>query len=346
MNFRRLLIPFSWLYILITDIRNRLFDKGVLKGVQFDLPVIAIGNLRVGGEGKTPHIEYLIRLLHPQFKTAVLSRGYGRKTTGYREVTTQSTASECGDEPVQFKRKFEEVTVVVDEQRALGIAHLLVDAEDTQVVLLDDAYQHRWVKAGKYILLTAYEHLYTRDAVLPAGNLREKASGAQRADVIIVTKCTPELTEQERSAITHELAPLPHQQVFFTCIQYVQPTALFQTRAFPNHVTSVLLLTGIANPQPLVEYVKHHWGEVKHLAFPDHHTFTENNIQQVIKQWETMPEGTVLLTTEKDAVRLLPFTQLHHLPVFYLPITIGFIDDENEFHKLIYDYVDANTRNR
>lgn len=331
--------------MLVTDIRNRLFDTGVFKSVQFDLPVIAVGNLRVGGEGKTPHMEYLIRLLHPQFKTATLSRGYGRKTKGYREVTLHSTAAGCGDEPVQFKRKFPDLTVVVDEQRALGIAHLLVDSEDTQVVLLDDAYQHRWVKAGKYILLTSYEHLYTRDVVLPAGNLREKASGAQRADVIIVTKCPPDITEQQRTAITGELAPLPHQQVFFSCVQYGSITPLSGKKVVPEVIPGVVLITGIAQPQPMVKYVQQLAKEVTHLSFPDHHEFSAGDIDKMLQTLHNMPKGSILLTTEKDAVRLQPFRALQNEPVYYLPITVGFIAHENEFRNLIYDYVNAHTRN-
>jgi tetraacyldisaccharide 4'-kinase len=342
MNFRRLLFPFSWLYILVTDIRNVLYDKRIFKSASFDIPVIAVGNLRVGGEGKTPHIEYLVQLLQPAKKVAILSRGYQRKTRGYAEVKINSTPEQCGDEPVQFKNKFPETFVAVDEQRALGIAHILMDAEDTEVILLDDAFQHRSVKAGLYILLTSYGRLYTRDAVLPAGNLRERKKGAERAQVIIVSKCPHKLSETEQQEIIRELNPLPHQQVFFTSIGYDRMRPLFAS-SHDTNAENILLVTGIANPQPLLEYCKTRFTAVKHMRFADHHAFTDNDITRIIAEMHTLPQGSILLTTEKDAMRLKEKTALQNLPVYFLPIKTEFLAQEDTFRKTILNYVNTNT---
>jgi tetraacyldisaccharide 4'-kinase len=252
---RNLLLPLSLLYRFGLALRSSLYRAGIYKRTEFDLPIISVGNLSTGGTGKTPHIEYLIRLLRARYPVSTLSRGYGRKTSGFRVAGAADTADTIGDEPMQYHYKFNDISVAVGEQRALAVPELLVERPETQIVLLDDAFQHLAILPGMNILLTEYGRLYTRDNLLPAGNLREPRSAASRADILIVTKCPPALGAEEQVAIRAELAPLPHQSLYFTTLDYEAPVPVAGESTeilSPN----LLLLTGIARPGPLLEHLK------------------------------------------------------------------------------------------
>jgi tetraacyldisaccharide 4'-kinase len=334
---RKILLPFSLLYWGITRVRNIFYNNGTLKSWSFPLPVIAVGNLSTGGTGKTPQTEYLIRLLKDNYRVAVLSRGYKRKTQGYILADADATAHILGDEPYQFHKKFPGILVAVDANRKNGIENLMKFSPD--VILLDDAYQHRRVKAGFYILLTAYGDLYPDDFVLPAGNLREGRSGAKRANIIIVTKCPPNLTEGEQENIINKLKPAKHQQVYFTFIEYDAEIYNSSQAISINEVKNQekLLLAGIAKPQPFYKYLRQENDICK--SYPDHHDFTEKDIDDLLK----LSENRIIITTEKDYVRLagrLPDNRL-----YYLPIKSSFIKDGNNFNQTILNYVGASTGN-
>ncbi|ESU26401.1 tetraacyldisaccharide 4'-kinase [Flavobacterium limnosediminis JC2902] len=341
MNFlRKILFPFAVLYGFVTSVRNILFDKGILKSVAFDLPVIAVGNLSVGGTGKTPQIEYLIRLLSENHKISTLSRGYKRKSEGFVLADATSDAGILGDEPYQFYQKFPSIQVAVDANRINGITQLLSQDNAPEVILLDDAFQHRKVKAGFYILLTAYNDLYCDDLILPAGNLRESRSGADRADVIVVTKCPPQLSAKQQDAIKFRLKPAKHQQVFFTCIEYDGCVYSEEKQLLMEELAGAdkLLLAGIAKPEPFFEYLQD--AKTETLVFPDHHDFTQRDIEAI----KTKAKNNIIITTEKDFVRLkgkLPKEQL-----FYLPIKSSFLNDSAVFDKIILNYVGTSTGNR
>ncbi|MCP9201412.1 tetraacyldisaccharide 4'-kinase [Gramella sp. GC03-9] len=327
---RKILFPFSGGYHLITGVRNWMYDMGLLKSESYDLPVICVGNLNVGGTGKSPMIEYLIALLQDQCKVAVLSRGYKRKTTGFKLVETGDTVAEVGDEPLQFKTKFPDVLVAVEANRREGISRL--QEFEPEVILLDDAFQHRKVRAGFNILLTAYGDLFTGDLLLPAGNLRESASGASRANVMIVTKCPPQLSEEEKSKIILELKPKEDQRVFFSGIEYSEVVhSNFCKISLSEIPEKAILVTGIANPRPLLDYLIAENKVLEHFEFPDHHNFTEKEIREL----ETAP---FILTTEKDYMRLK-----HSLPgekLGYLPIRTKFLGSAKaEFDRIIMDYI-------
>ena len=342
-SFRLLLIPLSLLYGGLIRFRNWLFDRNLLKSTPFNFPLICVGNLAVGGTGKTPMVEYLVRILQDHFNTATLSRGYKRKTKGYGLANEATTALEIGDEPMQFHRKFPKIAVAVGEERLVAIPHLLQDRPDTEVIILDDAFQHRAVHAGLNILLTDYGDLYTRDFLLPAGNLRDSRSSAARAEIIIVTKCKPGLTDTERQELIRELQPLPHQQVYFTEIVYGTPYHLFSREEMTLHAhKDVLLVCGIANPRPLKEKLTASVHSYEMLRFPDHHIFDLDDLNEIKKQFEQLesPEK-ILLTTEKDGVRLLKFeSELAGYPLAVLPIRHAFLFGEAEkFGKQVVEYV-------
>lgn len=350
--FRFLLFPFALLYACATIIRNRLYDIKFIKSYAFNIKTIVVGNLSTGGTGKTPHIEYLIRLLKNDFALATLSRGYGRNTKGFLEVEKNSIANEIGDEPLQFKKKFEAITVAVDEKRVNGIQQLINKYEQLKVVLLDDAFQHRAVKAGLNILLTDYSKLYVNDFILPVGNLRESALGAARANIIIATKCPINLTAAEKKRIEKSLKLKTNQKLFFSFIKYGNLVSFTnnETFAFETKLSSqveVLLVTGIANPKPLKKQIEKYTSNIEHLTFADHHNFTPNDIQTIQKIFTTIAtEKKIIITTEKDFVRLnIPeFSAiLKQLPLFYIPIEIDFIDKQNEvFNQVILNYVRTN----
>ncbi|WEK33997.1 MAG: tetraacyldisaccharide 4'-kinase [Candidatus Pseudobacter hemicellulosilyticus] len=342
---RMLLFPFSLLYGAIVWLRNRLFDKGVLKSSSFNIPIICVGNLSAGGTGKSPMVEFLLRWLRNRQPAAVLSRGYKRKTRGYALAGPQSTALEIGDEPMQFHLKFPEVTVAVGEERIVAIPQLLHDRPDTRVIVLDDAFQHRSVKAGFNILLTDYNNLFTRDWFLPTGDLRDEKGSAKRADLLIVTKCPATLEPTEKEAIRKEIRPLPGQHLFFSTIRYGQPYHIIsrETRSVQEG-TEVLLVSGIANPDPLKRQLQETAATYYEILYSDHHIFSIDDLKEIVKRFQHInAPDKIILTTEKDAVRLMKFEQqLKELPVYVLPIEMQFLfGEEPLFTDLITNFIAA-----
>ena len=283
-----------------------MFDKNILNSASFNFPIICVGNLAAGGTGKTPMTEYLIRLLKNDFKTATLSRGYKRKTIGFAIADEKTTALEIGDEPMQFHQKFPVVTVAVGEERIVAIPQLLHQRPETEVIILDDAFQHRQVKAGLNIILTDSSNLYTRDFILPAGDLRDVRSSSKRADIIIVTKCKADLSEVKKKNIISEIDPLNNQAVYFTTIVYSKPYHLFTKKTIDiEHDYGILLVCGIANPKPLKEHLTKHADSYEMLRYADHHIFHSNDLKDIKQHFDKIPGNKkVILTTEKDAVRL------------------------------------------
>ncbi len=336
---RKILFPFAILYGIITSIRNFLFDKGVLKSTSFDIPIIAVGNLSVGGTGKTPQIEYLIRLLSDKYKIATLSRGYKRQSEGFVLADENSNAVILGDEPFQFFQKFKNIQVAVDANRTNGIQQLLSQSKKPEIILLDDAFQHRKVKAGFYILLTSYGDLYADDWMLPTGNLRESRSGAKRANIVIVTKCPANIEELEQENIRRKLKLEDSQQLYFTCIDYddciYSQTEKIAVEDIKN--SQKLLLAGIAKPAPFFKFLKSDDDEC--LTFPDHHHFTEADIVTIANKAKEYK----IITTEKDYVRLKDTNIAPQL--YYLPIKSSFINYQNNFDTTILNYVGKSSRN-
>lgn len=338
-----LLLPFSLIYGLIVYLRNWMFDKNILRSATFNLPLICIGNLAVGGTGKSPMVEFLIAKLKNSYNVAILSRGYKRKTSGYTLATDQSTALEIGDEPMQFYNKFPDVTVAVGEERVVAIPQLLHDKPGTRVIILDDAFQHRSVKAGFNILLTDYNNLFTRDWFLPTGDLRDQQKSARRADIIVVTKCPQDLSLAEKNQLIKEVKPGPGQQIFFTAISYGKPYQVITRRPWLEVKTAeILLITGIANPGQLKKYLEEKFNGFDELAFSDHHIFTIDDLKYILKKFDQIQSpGKILLTTEKDAVRLQKFSQqLRELPFYVMPIQPVFLfHEENQFTRLITTFI-------
>lgn len=342
-SFRILLFPFSLLYWVGITIRNKLFDKNIFKSSSFALPLICVGNLSAGGTGKSPMVEYLVQLLKSNYKVATLSRGYKRKTKGYTLANNQTTALEIGDEPMQFHLKFPDVPVAVGEERLVAIPELLQDRPSTEVIILDDAFQHRSVKAGLNILLTEYSNLFTRDFYLPTGDLRDLKSGYKRANIIVVTKCKADIDANEKRRIIKELKPLSHQQVYFTAIEYgtirhLTNDSLFNWKAD----TEILLVTGIANPKPLKKMVEEKTPSYHLLQYADHHIFTIDDLAEIKKRFKKIETtNKIILTTEKDAVRLIKFKkEVADWPVYVVPIKHRFLFTEGEkFDTQITDFI-------
>lgn len=331
---RMLLFPFSVLYGGIVTLRNLLFDAGILKATSFDMPIICVGNLSVGGTGKTPQIEYLIRLLQNDYKVAVLSRGYKRKSKGFVLAKKKSKVSDLGDEPFQYHKKFDKIKVAVDGNRVEGVQKLLEKKPNTQIVLLDDAYQHRKIKAGYQVLLTSYSGLFYNDFMMPTGNLRELWWGKKRANAIVVTKCPEAISEQEQKNIRNKIAPKAHQQVYFSSISYantVKGIKELDLESFKEE--KIVLVTGIANPEPLTTYLTSLGIEFEHLNFPDHHNFSVKELKDIHKNSLTQK----VLTTEKDYVRL----QAEVSNLYYLPIEVKFLNNKAAFDKGIRDYLNS-----
>lgn len=351
-----ILLPFSFLYGIILLVRNKLYDFGVLKSVKFNIPIISVGNLSVGGTGKTPHIEYLIRLLKPKFYIATLSRGYGRESTGFILADTQSTAQEIGDEPLQFKKKFHNLPVAVDEDRVDGVIKTLELFPSIQAILLDDAFQHRQIVPGLSIVLTDYNNLYVDDFILPSGTLREFSSGIKRADIIIVSKCPQFLLPIEHEGMIKKLKPLPHQKIYFSCICYGEfiplqkdKTSLFSKSFYFERKFSILLVTGIATVQSLEHYLLSNTNKVVTLNFPDHHQYTKNDIKLIEEKFnEITSNNKIIITTEKDMMRLNNkplLNAINNLPIYYIPIEVKFNEqDEKEFNQQVLNYVSANQK--
>ena len=353
------LLPFSWFYGLAVKTRNTLFEMGVLKSRSFQIPIISVGNITVGGTGKTPHVEYLVRLLKDQFHVAVLSRGYKRKSRGYVKAGKQTTMPEIGDEPYQMKQKFPDITVAVDKKRTRGISMLTAEDSDlnVDVVLLDDAFQHRYVKPGLNILLVDYHRLVIYDQLLPAGRLREPVRAKDRADIVIITKCPKDLKPMEFRVITKAMKLFPYQQLFFSTLEYDAPRPVFANE--PNMAAiegvetlagkNILLLTGIASPEQLMHDLQEYHSQITSLTFGDHHNFSRKDIEAINETFAKLPEPRLVLTTEKDATRLQVVDGLtdevkRHL--YALPLRIAIMQDQQEeFNQKIKGYVYKNSRN-
>jgi len=303
----------------------------LLKSATFNFPLICIGNLAVGGTGKTPLTELIVGALQSKYKIATLSRGYKRKTKGFAIANESTTALEIGDEPMQFHQKFPNIVVAVGEERLVAIPQILYQRPETEVIVLDDAFQHRSVLAGLNIILTDYHNLYTRDFMMPAGDLRDSSSSSKRADIIIVTKCPSQLNHAERSQIESELKLQPHQKCYFTTIQYNKPYHLFdKTEILLNEQDVALLLCGIANPKPIMQYLTAKLQSYEMISFADHHIFSSSDLKDIKLQYESIVSSRkLIITTEKDAVRLIKFkNELSNFPIYVLPIQHQFLFEE------------------
>ena len=345
---RYLTFPFAVLYGLITFLYHKLFDSNILKSESFDLPVISIGNLSTGGTGKTPLTEYIIQLLNKDYKVAVLSRGYGRKTKGFRIVNETDTYNETGDEPLQIKMKFRtSVTVAVDEKRANGIKQIQKLFPQIQVVLLDDAFQHRAVKPKLSLMLSSYSKPYFEDFMLPVGNLREYKSGSKRADAIIITKTPGQLSEKEKQEFISQIKPFPHQKVLFSYLKYGSIVPFNSNSEAIQKIDksfSILLFSGIANNEPLVKYVRSLSENTVVMEFGDHHGFSAGDVEKIKNRFNVISHSNkIILTTEKDAIRLctkelLPLVSA--LPIYYITIEPGFDEsDERKFREMVMGVV-------
>lgn len=342
---RILLYPLALVYGAVVWMRNRLYDSGFYSSIEFSVPVISVGNLSVGGTGKTPHIEYLVRLLQYQFKTATMSRGYKRRTQGFLLADAETNALRIGDEPMQYHMKFPELTVSVAEERMTGIPRLLQQRPSVEVVLLDDAFQHRSVKAGVNILITDYAKPFYKDRILPAGTLRENRPAYKRADVIIVSKCPEKLTEAEAQEMKKQINPLPHQQVFFTKMFYETPYDILTGEKASLQGKSVVLVCCIAKPEPLIARVEQQAKEVHVLSYPDHHYFFKKDMEEIKETYDNWnATDKIIVTTEKDATRL----HLHAdkikewgISIVVLPIQVSFLFNKgSEFDQLILSYTE------
>ncbi|MFW6224174.1 MAG: tetraacyldisaccharide 4'-kinase [Bacteroidota bacterium] len=350
-----LLYPFSLIYGLVTFIRNVFFDWGILPSEKFDLPVISVGNLSMGGTGKTPHVEYLTDILKDQYTIGILSRGYRRKTSGFYLADEHSDAKTIGDEPMQFYKRYinDGVYIAVDENRVRGTKKLLESKPDIDVLILDDAFQHRWIKSGLNILLTDFFHPFYEDYVVPSGRLREFRFGAKRADIIVVSKSGKVLSPITRRTIEEKIKPRPHQSLYFSFIDYGEPRPLPGMESYPGwgKTYAILLVTGIANPYPLENKVAAECTELHKLQYPDHHKFSIDDAKKIRKTFEEIiSQNKIIITTEKDAMRLSSKSILEilsDLPIFYWPIHVDLHSKDKEaFNSEILDYVRENKANR
>jgi len=351
------LYPLSLIYGFITGFRNFLYDAGILPSAEFHFPVICVGNITVGGTGKTPHTEYIAALLRENFKVATLSRGYKRKTRDFRIASASSLVSEIGDEPMQIFRNFPDVLVTVDRNRVRGVRRILSEHPEIEVIILDDGFQHRKINPGYSILLSDFERPIIKDHMLPYGNLRESKSNMSRADIILITKSPENISPIQRRILVKEIDKLPYQNLYFTSIKYNSPEPIFESgRASEPYDFSkpagcgIVLITGIANPQPLKEYLQKSYNEIIHLSYPDHYSFNESDLLRFSSAYNSLKSAKqYLFTTEKDAVRLREFTNIAE-PIkssfFYVPIGVFFLnEDKDEFDNLIINYVRENHRN-
>ena len=352
------LLPLSWCYGLGVGFRNLLFEMGILKERSYQTPVISVGNITVGGTGKTPHVEYLIGLLKDHFHVAVLSRGYKRKSRGFLLATPETSLNDLGDEPYQMKQKYPEIDVAVDAKRTRGIEHLISGTctkQEVDAILLDDAYQHRYVKPGLNILLVDYHRLIIHDKLLPAGRLREPVKGKDRADIVIITKCPTTLNPMEFRVLTKQMSLYPYQQLYFTTIKYEPLRPLFSEisdcQDFPSFLAgrNILLLTGIASPKQIYYDLKPYTPNIHPLRYGDHHNFKKKDIKKINEAFEALPAPRLIITTEKDAVRLKGaegLTPEARRSLYVLPISIEFmLQGEESFNDKIIGYVRKNSRN-
>lgn len=346
-----LLLPFAIIYDAITSFRNALYDWKFLKSKSFDVHTVCVGNLAVGGTGKTPHVEYLIRLLKNDFKVATLSRGYKRKTSGFILANDSSTAYDIGDEPFQYKAKYPELPICVDANRVNGVKKILALPNAPNVIILDDAFQHRALKCELNIVISEYSNLYLNDYLLPLGNLRESKKGIHRADIIIISKTPEKTTSIDIRNLMKDIKPLSHQKLFFSWLKYGELTG-FQNPAETIDTLNdlfryrIVTFTGIANPTPMITYLKEYASEVKHIQYPDHHQFTLQNIADISAALDAIEGGNkIVVTTEKDAMRLKG-TDLQDiantLPLFILPIEVDFKEKTEEFNQTMINYVKTN----
>jgi tetraacyldisaccharide 4'-kinase len=333
-----LILPLSWFYGLITDVRNFFYDSGLFKSTSFEIPVINVGNITVGGTGKSPQVEYLIRLLKDKYKIVTLSRGYGRKTKGFIWADETATAEKIGDEPMQFYQKFgKEISITVGEKRVEAIEKILQQKPDTEVIILDDAFQHRAVKPSLNILLIDYNRPIDEDYPFPVGRLRERRHGVKRAEVIMITKCPYNLSSEEQVSLKSRLKPYfpENAPVLFTKILYGKPINCRSEQGDFDKNSSVLLLSGIAKPALFESYAKQNFKVLSHLIFKDHHAYSESDFELILKNLSD--RNTSILMTEKDMVKFKPFLShelLKNIPIFYLPIEVGFLNEEE---KKIFD---------
>ncbi len=349
-SFRIFLLPFALIYWLLIAIRNWLYNKKILRSTSFAFPLICVGNLSVGGTGKSPMVEYLVGLLKEQFKVATLSRGYKRRTKGYTLANKNSDALDIGDEPMLFHNKFPDVPVAVGEERLYAIPMLLHDRPETEVIILDDAFQHRSIKAGMNILLTDYSNLFTRDFYLPTGDLRDLKSEYKRAQIIVVTKCQPDLSEREKQKIIKEINLQPGQFIFFTSFKYGKPYHIFTRENFSlSEKLEILLISGIANPRSLEAMLTENCKAYHLLQFQDHRIFSIEDLKEIRKNFfGILSADKIILTTEKDAVRLEKFkSEIEDWPVYVIPVRHHFLfNEENRFSKLVTGFITAtNTAN-
>lgn len=351
---RHWLLPLSWLYGACVFVRNLLFDCGILPSESFNIPIINVGNITVGGTGKTPHVEYLIRLLSPQYRVAVLSRGYKRKSKGYVLAEENTPIHMIGDEPWQIKHKFPHVHVAVDANRREGIRRLMNDeaTKDVQLILLDDAFQHRYVKASCNILLIDYHRLATEDKLLPAGQLREGVDGISRANIVIVSKCPSAMTPMSYRILQSALNLRPFQQLFFSTFKYNKAYQLFGDKSFPINTlrgnnTHVLLLTGIGNPLQMEQDLRAFAQHITPCTFPDHHNFTTTDVRHINESFSQLPKPRIIITTEKDATRLKQVNGLSaevHESIYTLPIEVQILRNNTEtLTEQIQHYVHKNS---
>lgn len=351
--FRFLLFPFAWIFGLVIRIRHWLFNSGILKSVTYPIPLIGVGNLSLGGTGKTPVVEYLVRLLMKNHKLAVLSRGYGRKTAGFLIGDQFSEHGNIGDESMQYYRKFgKKVTVAVDEKRKRGVKHLMDNDKDLDVILLDDVFQHRYVKPGLSILLTDFHKLYKKDYLFPVGTLRDTVSVAKNADILMVTKAPKVLSPITRQNIETLLKPEAHQQLYFSYLVYKDfvPVPGLPEKPLPEKLNSILLFTGIANSYPLQEHLRYLCYDLIVMDFPDHYVFKRKDLQRVRQKYDDIYRSKkIVVTTEKDAMRLINsphLRELEEIPIYYKPVEVKIHKaDRESFNQQILDYVKKNRRN-
>ena len=340
---RILLLPFSWLYGAAVASRNFLYQINVLKSFEFDVPVIVVGNLSAGGTGKTPHVEYLIGLLKDQYKIATLSRGYRRRSKGFIIADENADAKLIGDEPMQYHFKYPGITVAVGENRALAITEIMAEKEEIDAIILDDAFQHRAVNAGLNILITDYSKLFTKDALLPAGLLREPPGAAKRADAVIVSKCPETLSQQEMQSIKNQINRYYKGEVYFTGLAYQKWYDLISKEEVAlQQDMEVIALTAIANPQPFYDHIKKEVKLVRKIAFPDHHYFTIKELQQVQEQFGHIKNGGAIVTTEKDAMRLLLYRDWiieRNLKIIVVPVKVYFLHNNDSFNFTISNFI-------
>ena len=346
---RLLLFPFSILYAIGVIARNLAYDMGLLKSQHFNFPVISVGNLSVGGSGKSPMTEYLVRILKGRYKIATLSRGYGRKTSGFRVVDVNSSSIDIGDEPLQFKRKFRDITVAVCENRVTGIQEL---ESKHELIILDDAFQHRALRPGLSILLFDYSSLFQKQWLLPTGNLREPFWAINRADIVVVSKCPEKMSGEQHDAIAKRFKT---KKLFFSFLKYGELKSYNEvnpdrTLNSINQFTKIILLTGIANADPLLMELHTYGPQLIHHQYPDHHQFSEENITKLVNVFNGLTgDDKLIITTEKDAQRLRSKAisdKIKDLALFYLPVEAEFMEPEKTlFNNLIKEYASKPTGN-